>query len=150
MLDQLGLHGLDAHHAPLDDELVAGGQAAVEVVLDEVLERAGEGQVDGGERVEAELGAPVRVEHREVLEALLTLMLLQEEREERHDLLKQKIIDYGLNVDDYWWYLQLRQYGSVPHAGFGAGFERLVLFATGMENIRDVIPFPRYPGHADF
>ncbi len=72
------------------------------------------------------------------------------QREERHDLLKQKILDYGLNVEDYWWYLQLRQYGSVPHAGFGAGFERLVLFATGMENIRDVIPFPRYPGHADF
>lgn len=72
------------------------------------------------------------------------------QREERHDLLKQKIIDFGLNVEDYWWYLQLRQYGSVPHAGFGAGFERLVLFATGMENIRDVIPFPRYPGHADF
>jgi asparaginyl-tRNA synthetase len=71
------------------------------------------------------------------------------QREERHDLLKQKILDYGLNVEDYWWYLQLRQYGSVPHAGFGAGFERLVLFATGMENIRDVIPFPRYPGHAD-
>ena len=63
---------------------------------------------------------------------------------------KQKIIDFGLNVEDYWWYLQLRQYGCVPHAGFGAGFERLVLFATGMENIRDVIPFPRYPGHADF
>jgi asparaginyl-tRNA synthetase len=72
------------------------------------------------------------------------------QREERHDLLKQKIIDFGLNIEDYWWYLQLRQYGSVPHAGFGAGFERLVLFATGMENIRDVIPFPRYPGHADF
>jgi asparaginyl-tRNA synthetase len=72
------------------------------------------------------------------------------QREERYDLLKQKIAEFGLPVDDYWWYLQLRQYGSVPHAGFGAGFERLVLFATGMENIRDVIPFPRYPGHADF
>jgi asparaginyl-tRNA synthetase len=72
------------------------------------------------------------------------------QREERHDLLKQKIIDFGLPIDDYWWYLQLRQYGTVPHAGFGAGFERLVQFTTGMENIRDVIPFPRYPGHADF
>ena len=72
------------------------------------------------------------------------------QREERHDLLKQKIIDHGLPLEDYWWYLQLRQYGSVPHAGFGAGFERLVLFATGMENIRDVIPFPRFPSHADF
>jgi asparaginyl-tRNA synthetase len=72
------------------------------------------------------------------------------QREERMDILKQKILDHKLNLDDYWWYLQLREYGSVPHAGFGAGFERLVLFATGMENIRDVIPFPRSPGHADF
>jgi asparaginyl-tRNA synthetase len=72
------------------------------------------------------------------------------QREERIDLLKEKIIAFGLNPEDYWWYLQLREYGSVPHAGFGAGFERLVLFATGMENIRDVIPFPRYPGHAEF
>ncbi len=72
------------------------------------------------------------------------------QREERYDLLKEKIVQYGLKPEDYWWYLQLRQYGTVPHAGFGAGFERLVQFATGMENIRDVIPFPRYPGHADF
>lgn len=72
------------------------------------------------------------------------------QREDRLDVLKKKIIEFGLNPEDYWWYLQLRQYGSVPHAGFGAGFERLVLFATGMENIRDVIPFPRFPGHADF
>ncbi len=72
------------------------------------------------------------------------------QREERLDLLKAKIIAFGLNPEDYWWYLQLREYGSVPHAGFGAGFERLIQFATGMENIRDVIPFPRYPGHAEF
>ncbi|MBX9922654.1 MAG: asparagine--tRNA ligase [Rhabdochlamydiaceae bacterium] len=72
------------------------------------------------------------------------------QREERIDLLKAKIQACGLNPEDYWWYLQLREYGSVPHAGFGAGFERLVQFATGMENIRDVIPFPRYPGHAEF
>ncbi len=72
------------------------------------------------------------------------------QREERHDILKQKVVDFGLKIEDYWWYLQLRQYGTVPHAGFGAGFERLVQFTTGMENIRDVIPFPRYPGHADF
>lgn len=72
------------------------------------------------------------------------------QREERFDVLETKIRLFGLNPDDYWWYLQLRQYGSVPHAGFGAGFERLVQFATGMENIRDVIPFPRFPGHADF
>ena len=72
------------------------------------------------------------------------------QREERLDLLEKKIVDHGLNRADYWWYLELREFGSVPHAGFGLGFERLVLFATGMENIRDVIPFPRFPGHADF
>ncbi len=72
------------------------------------------------------------------------------QREERIDRLEHKIAEHGLNRSDYWWYLELREYGSVPHAGFGLGFERLVLFTTGMENIRDVIPFPRYPGHADF
>ncbi|MEN9343918.1 MAG: hypothetical protein RLZZ453_705 [Chlamydiota bacterium] len=72
------------------------------------------------------------------------------QREERLDVLKEKIINFHLNPDDYWWYVELRKYGSVPHAGFGAGFERLVQFATGMENIRDVIPFPRFPGHAEF
>lgn len=72
------------------------------------------------------------------------------QREERLDILEAKMVKMDLNKEDYWWYLELRKYGSVPHAGFGAGFERLVQFATGMENIRDVIPFPRYPGHADF
>lgn len=72
------------------------------------------------------------------------------QREERLDVLEAKIKEVGLNPEDYWWYLELRKYGSVPHAGYGVGFERLVLFATGMENIRDVIPFPRYPGKADF
>jgi asparaginyl-tRNA synthetase len=72
------------------------------------------------------------------------------QREERLDVLEQKIADHGLNKADYWWYLELREYGSVPHAGFGLGFERLILFVTGMENIRDVIPFPRFPGHAEF
>lgn len=72
------------------------------------------------------------------------------QREDRLDVLEKKIIDFGLNPVDYWWYLELRKYGSVPHAGFGAGFERLIQFATGMENIRDVIPFPRFPGHAEF
>jgi asparaginyl-tRNA synthetase len=72
------------------------------------------------------------------------------QREERLDRLEKKIVDFGLKPEDYWWYLQLRKYGSVPHAGFGAGFERLVQFSTGMENIRDVIPFPRFPGHAEF
>lgn len=72
------------------------------------------------------------------------------QREERLDHLENKMQEHGLNLKDYWWYLELRKYGSVPHSGFGAGFERLVQFATGMENIRDVIPFPRYPGKADF
>ncbi len=56
----------------------------------------------------------------------------------------------GLEPEELWWYMDLRKYGSVPHAGFGAGFERLVQFATGVDNIRDIIPFPRYPGHCDF
>lgn len=72
------------------------------------------------------------------------------QREERLPLLEQKMAEHKLDKEAYWWYLQLREYGSVPHAGFGAGFERLVGFVTGMENIRDVIPFPRFPGHADF
>ena len=72
------------------------------------------------------------------------------QREERLDRLEQKLKEFGLHPEDYWWYLELRKYGSVPHAGFGVGFERLIQFATGMENIRDVIPFPRYPGKADF
>ena len=55
-----------------------------------------------------------------------------------------------MNPDDYWWYVDLRRYGTVPHAGFGLGLERAVLLITGMTNIRDVIPFPRTPGHADF
>jgi len=65
-------------------------------------------------------------------------------------VLEGRIAQLGLNPEDYWWYLDLRRYGSVPHAGFGLGFERLVQFATGVENIRDVIPFPRYPGHCEF
>ena len=72
------------------------------------------------------------------------------QREERLDVLTEKITAFGLDPNAYWWYLELRKYGSIPHAGFGAGFERLVLFVTGMENIRDVIPFPRFPGHAEF
>jgi asparaginyl-tRNA synthetase len=72
------------------------------------------------------------------------------QREERLDYLEAKLKEVGLPVEEYWWYLELRKYGTVPHAGFGAGFERLIQFATGMENIRDVIPFPRYPGKADF
>lgn len=72
------------------------------------------------------------------------------QREERLDMLEKKIVEFGFKREDYWWYLELREFGTVPHAGFGLGFERLVLFVTGMENIRDVIPFPRYPSHAEF
>lgn len=72
------------------------------------------------------------------------------QREERLEFLEKKIEKASLEKSDYWWYLELRKFGTVPHAGFGVGFERLVLFVTGMENIRDVIPFPRYPGHIEF
>lgn len=72
------------------------------------------------------------------------------QREERLELLENRMEELGLRKESYWWYLDLRRYGSVPHAGFGLGFERLVQFATGVENIRDVIPFPRTPGSAEF
>ena len=72
------------------------------------------------------------------------------QREERRDVLERRMQQCGLNPDDYWWYLDLRRYGTVPHAGFGLGFERTVQFGTGMTNIRDVIPFPRTPKSAEF
>ncbi|MDC1350068.1 asparagine--tRNA ligase, partial [Akkermansiaceae bacterium] len=72
------------------------------------------------------------------------------QREERYDLLKARMEADGLDLKDYGWYLDLRKYGTVPHAGFGAGFERLLMYVTGMQNIRDVISFARTPGHCDF
>jgi asparaginyl-tRNA synthetase len=72
------------------------------------------------------------------------------QREDRLDLLESRMKELNLPVEDYWWYLDLRRYGSVPHAGFGLGLERLIMFATGIENIREVIPYPRYPKHAEF
>ncbi|MDX8431213.1 MAG: asparagine--tRNA ligase [Candidatus Algichlamydia australiensis] len=72
------------------------------------------------------------------------------QREERFDLLEAKFKAHDLDIEHYKWYLDLRRYGSVPHSGFGAGFERLVQFVTGMENIRDVIAFPRVPGQVEF
>ena len=72
------------------------------------------------------------------------------QREERLDRLDARINEMGLNIDDYWWYRDLRKYGTVPHAGFGLGFERTIQYATGMANIRDVIPFPRSPKNAEF
>jgi len=72
------------------------------------------------------------------------------QREERLDVLQQRIQNQGMNPEEFWWYLDLRRYGTVAHAGFGLGFERLVQFMTGMGNIRDVIPFPRTPLSAEF
>jgi asparaginyl-tRNA synthetase len=72
------------------------------------------------------------------------------QREDDYNVLKNTIKERNLEEKDYLWYLDLRKYGTVPHSGFGLGFERMVQFITGMENVRDVIPFPRYPGHAEF
>jgi asparaginyl-tRNA synthetase len=72
------------------------------------------------------------------------------QREERYDNLLKRVQEMNLPEKDLWWYLELRKFGSAPHAGFGLGFERLILFVTGMTNIRDVIPFPRFPKSAEF
>ena len=72
------------------------------------------------------------------------------QREERLEVLRENMKRQNLSEADYWWYLELRKYGSVPHSGFGLGFERMLMFVTGVGNIRDVIPFPRTPGKADF
>lgn len=72
------------------------------------------------------------------------------QREEREDILTGKIREMGMSDEDYWWYLELRKYGATKHSGFGLGFERLIMYLTGMTNIRDVIPFPRTPGNAEF
>ena len=72
------------------------------------------------------------------------------QREERMDVLLARMAELGLNEKDYWWYLELRKFGGTKHAGFGLGFERLIMYMTGMTNIRDVIPFPRTPNNAEF
>ena len=72
------------------------------------------------------------------------------EREYRLDILRNRLKELKLKEDDYWWYLDLRRFGSVPHAGFGLGFERLIQYVTGMQNIRDVIPYPRAAGQSEF
>ena len=72
------------------------------------------------------------------------------QREDDLDKLKTRMKELGLKEDDYWWYLDLRRYGSAPHAGFGLGFERMMMYITGMSNIRDVIPFPRTPKNCEF
>ena len=72
------------------------------------------------------------------------------EREDDLAALETRMTDLGLDVKNYWWYLDLRRYGTVPHSGFGLGFDRLLLYVTGMANIRDVIPYPRTPKSAEF
>jgi asparaginyl-tRNA synthetase len=72
------------------------------------------------------------------------------QREENYDKLVNRIEEMKLPLKDLWWYLETRKYGSAPHSGFGLGFERLILFVTGMGNIRDVIAFPRTPKNAEF
>ncbi len=72
------------------------------------------------------------------------------QREERYDRLEKRVRELNLPEKDLWWYMELRKFGSAPHSGFGLGFERLMLFVTGMTNIRDVIPYPRFPGNAEF
>ena len=72
------------------------------------------------------------------------------QREENLEKLEKRMNDLGLKKDDYWWYLDLRRFGSVTHSGFGLGFERLIMYITGMQNIRDVIPFPRTPNNCEF
>jgi asparaginyl-tRNA synthetase len=72
------------------------------------------------------------------------------QREERYDVLLEKIKTMGIEEEELAWYLDTRKFGTAPHSGFGLGFERLILFLTGMSNIRDVIPFPRTPGNAEF
>ena len=72
------------------------------------------------------------------------------QREERLDLLEKRMAELQLDEKDYWWYLDLRRYGGTKHAGFGIGFERLIMYLTGIANIRDVLPFPRTTGTAEF
>ena len=72
------------------------------------------------------------------------------QREERLDVLEKRMKEMNIPVEEMDWYLDTRRFGTVPHAGFGLGFERLILFVTGMTNIRDVIPFPRFPKNAEF
>jgi asparaginyl-tRNA synthetase len=72
------------------------------------------------------------------------------QREERADVLDLRMAETGMDSRQYWWYMDSRRYGSVPHSGFGLGFERLIMLLTGISNIRDVIPFPRTPGNIDF
>ena len=86
----------------------------------------------------------------DVLFPLIGEIIGGSEREADFDKLRTHAQEMGVPEKDIWWYLDTRRFGSVPHAGFGLGFERLLLFVTGMSNIRDVIPFPRTPNNAEF
>jgi asparaginyl-tRNA synthetase len=72
------------------------------------------------------------------------------QREERLDLLKARMSELDLKEEDYWWYLNLRKYGGTKHAGYGLGFERIIMYITGVSNIRDVLPYPRTVGNAEY
>ena len=72
------------------------------------------------------------------------------QREERLDVLSARMKELGLNEKDYWWYMNLRKYGGTKHAGFGLGFERIIMYLTGVSNIRDVLPYPRTVGNAEY
>ena len=72
------------------------------------------------------------------------------QREERLDVLEKRMAEMDMEMDDYWWYLDIRRWGTTPHSGFGLGFERLLMLITGVTNIRDVIPFPRTPKNLEF
>lgn len=103
----------------------------------------GVGELVGGSQRVSELPNLILAER----SFCLILCALQEERLE---VLEQKLVELDLNLEDYWWYIDLRRFGSVPHAGYGLGFERLVTYVCGIENIREAIAFPRYPGNAEF
>jgi asparaginyl-tRNA synthetase len=110
----------------------------------------------GGAPVPASIFEGVPAEQRKTVAAMDVLVpkigeiIGGSQREERLDVLDRRIEEMKLPAKEYWWYRDLRRYGTVPHAGFGLGFERLILFVTGMQNIRDVIPFPRAPKQAEF
>ena len=72
------------------------------------------------------------------------------QREERMDVLTARMAELGLKEEDYWWYLNLRKYGGTKHAGYGLGFERIIMYLTGVSNIRDVLPYPRTVGNAEY
>ena len=72
------------------------------------------------------------------------------QREERIDVLSARMAELGLDEKDYWWYMNLRKYGGTKHAGFGLGFERIIMYLTGVSNIRDVLPYPRTVGNAEY